>query len=206
MDYASARKAGSRGRTSHTLQGDEMKHIGIGLMLLLGGCAGIESSNPASPHYAYSPPWVAQLNQPLTIPPDAATVRLQYGQIVARNSVQEHDPFCVVELDTVRPVSQTLQPGRFEVWRVTRHINPITAAASPLIKMAYADNEVPTFLYFITEFRMRDATQPNLRGMTCAWNQMAPGNQGLMRHLTLDEIHSALGGWMRLMPAPERKR
>ncbi|MGK2950954.1 MAG: hypothetical protein ACSLEZ_01045, partial [Thiobacillus sp.] len=95
---------------------------------------------------------------------------------------------------------QTLQPGRFEVWRVTRSISPIAATASPWIRTAQVDSDTPSFLYFITAFRLRDAAQPNLRGITCAWNQMAPGNQGLMRHLTLDEIRSALGDWMRLIP------
>lgn len=183
-----------------------MKRIGIGLVLLLGGCAGLGSPDPASPYYAYSSGWTVQLNRPLTIPPDAATVRLQYGRIVPRNSVQEHDPFCVVELDTVRPGSQTLQPGRFEVWRVTRSVNPIAVArSSPYIQTGLVlDDDNPTFLYFITEFRLRDAAQPDLRGMTCAWNQMAPGNQGLMRHLTLGEIQSALGDWMTLIPPKER--
>lgn len=179
-----------------------MKCIGIGLILLLGGCAGPDLRDPASPYYAYSSGWTVQLNRPLTIPPDAATVRLQYGGIVPRNSVQEHDPFCVVELDTVRPEPQTLQPGRFEVWRVTRSVNPIAAArSSPYIRTGLVeDDDDPTFLYFITEFRLRDATQPDLRGMTCAWNQMAPGNRALMRHLKLGEIQSALGDWMTLIP------
>lgn len=179
-----------------------MKRIGIGLILLLGGCAGLESADPASPYYAYSSGWTVQLNRPLTIPPEAATVRLQYGRIVPRNSVQEHDPFCVVELDTVRAEAQTLQPGRFEVWRVTRSVSSITAAMKPpLIKALHIDNDgAPTFLYYITEFRLRDAAQPNLRGMRCAWNQMAPGNRPLMRHLTLAEIGSALGDWMQLIP------
>jgi hypothetical protein len=179
-----------------------MKAIGIGLVLsLLAGCSGLESADPASPYYAYVPGWVAQLNRPLTIPADAATVRLQYGRIVPRNSVQEQDPFCVVELDTVRAEPQVLQPGRFTVWRVTRSINPISAAALSLIKTAHADDDgEPTFLYYITAFRLRDATQTTLRGMTCAWNQMAPGNRALMRHLTLAEIQSALGDWMTLIP------
>mgnify|MGYP001571644288 CR=1 FL=1 len=179
-----------------------MKAIGIGLLLLLGGCAGLESPDPASPYYAYATGWVVQLNRPLTIQPNEATVRLQYGQIVPRNSVQEQDPFCVVELNTVREAPQTLQPGRFEVWQVTRIVDPITAAAkSPLIKARYVfDDGDPSFLYFITEFRLRDPAQPNLRGIRCAWNQMAAGNRMLMRHLTLNEIRGALGDWMSLIP------
>jgi hypothetical protein len=182
-----------------------MKAIGIGLLLILGGCAGLESPDPASPYYAYTTGWTVQLHRPLTIPPAAATVRLQYGQIVARNSVQEHDPFCVVELDTVGDAPQMLQPGRFEVWRVTRKIDPVSVARpSPWVKAhRVMDDGEPSFLYYITEFRLRDPAQPNLRSMRCAWNQFAPGNRMLMRHLTLNEIRWALGDWMSLIPPKE---
>lgn len=175
----------------------------IGFGLLLGGCASLESSDPASPHYAYSAGWTAALSRPLTIPRDAATVRLQYGRIVPRNSVQEYDPFCVVELDTVRAEPQVLRPGRFEVWRVSRSVSQVVATApSPFVRTGFSSGDgAPTFLYYITEFRLRDPAQPELRGLTCAWNQMAPGNQALMRHLTLAEIHGALGDWMRLAPS-----
>lgn len=185
-----------------------MKAIGIGLVVVvvLGGCAGLASTDPASPYYAYSTGWSVQLNRPLTIPPDAATVRLQYGRVVPRNGVQEQDPFCVVELNTVSDAPQTLQPGRFEVLRVTRSISTIMArdASSSFMNAQFSDDDgEPTFLYYITEFRLRDAAQPNLRGMTCAWNQMAPGNRPLMRHLTLDEIRVSLGGWVTLIPPKE---
>lgn len=177
-----------------------MNAMGIGLVLLLSGCVSLESADPGSPYYAYSSGWVVRLNRSLDIPSDAATVRLQYGRIVPRNSVQEHDPFCVVELDTVSSQTQTLQPGRFEVWRVTRSVSPIAAASSPFIKTGRSgDDYGSTFLYFKTEYRLRDRSQPNLRGMTCAWNQIAPSNRALMRHLTLDEIRQALGGWMTLV-------
>ena len=183
-----------------------MKAIWIGLVLLLGGCAGLGSPDPASPYYVYPSGWTAQLNRPLTIEPGAATVRLQYGRIVPRNGVQEHDPFCVVELNTVRPQPQTLQPGRFEVWRVTRSVSHIAAAPSLFAGVAIGgDDGGPSFLYYMTEFRLRDAAQPDLRGMTCVWDQMAPGNRALMRHLTLDEIQSALGDWMQLIPPKERR-
>lgn len=182
-----------------------MKTFALLGLLLLGGCAGLESPDPASPYYAYTSGWVVQLNRPLTIEPDAATVRLQYGRIVPRNSVQEHDPFCVVELETVRTEPQTLQPGRFEVWRVSRSVSPITVMVkSPLMQARYIEDDGdPSFLYFITEFRLRDPAQPALRGMRCAWNQMAPGNRALMRHLTLNEIRWALGDWMTLIPPKE---
>lgn len=181
-----------------------MKAMVAGLVLLLGGCASLESPNPASPYYAYTSGWAARLNQPLTIPRDAATVRLQYGEIVPRNSVQEHDAYCVVELNTVGAEPQILKPGRFEVWRVTRSVETLAAAASPFVKTRYVfDDTGPSFLYYKTEFHLRDPAQPNLRSMTCAWDQMAPGNRAFMRHLTLDEIRGALGNWITLIPPRE---
>ncbi|WP_296895024.1 hypothetical protein [Thiobacillus sp.] len=170
--------------------------------LLLAGCASLESPDPASSYYAYPPGWLAQLNQPLTIPPGSATVRLQYGQVVPRNGVQELDPYCVVELNTVRDTPQTLKPGRFQIWQVTRSVDFYAAAKSPLMKARYVDDDGGdvTPLYYKTAFRLHDPAQPNLRGMTCAWKQMVPGNPPLMRHLRLSEIRAALGDWITLIP------
>ncbi|MDP1927260.1 MAG: hypothetical protein Q8K62_01980 [Thiobacillus sp.] len=185
-----------------------MKSIMLGLVLLLGGCAGLQSLDPDSPYYTYSPGWVVQLNRVLPIDPGAATVRLQYGRIVPRNGVQEQDPFCIMEVNTLSRQVQLLQPGRFEVVHVTRSVSELSAAASPLIlpglmKTGLGGNDTPSFLYYVTTFRLRDAAQPDVRSLTCAWDQMAPGNRSLMRHLTLDEIHSALGDWMHLIPPKE---
>ncbi len=179
-----------------------MRVVALLGMIFLVGCASLESSDPASPHYAYTSGWTVRLERPLTIPGGAATVRLQYGRVVPRNSVQEHDPFCIVELETVRETAQTLHPGRFEVWRITRSVDPVSAALrTPFVRTRLIEDDGdPTFLYFVTAFRLRDPDQPALRGMRCAWNQMAPGNRQVMRHLTLAEIRSALGGWMTLLP------
>ena len=181
-----------------------MRTIGILAALLLGGCAPLVSPDPASPHYGYPAGWAVRLARALEIPPGAATVRLQYGRIVPRNGVQEHDPFCVVELTTVRPGPQILQPGRFEVWRVTRSIDTVAAAAAPFIKTGMMGHDtVPSRLYYKTRFHLRDPGQPNLLDMTCLWDPTAPGNRPFMRHLTLDEIRAAVGGWMTLIPPKE---
>jgi hypothetical protein len=178
-----------------------MKTIALGLAGLLAGCAGLQSDDPASPHYVFDPGWVVQVNRALTIPPGAATVRLQGGRIVARNSVQEYAPFCIVELETVRDQAQILQPGRFAVWRVTRHVDPISAAApAPLRTVRYDDGGEPSFFYYITQFRVRDPQPPNLRSLRCAWDQLAPGHRPFMRHLTLAEMRGALGDWVSLLP------
>lgn len=178
-----------------------MKAFAIVLAALLTGCASLASTDPASPYYAYSTGWTVELSRPLTIEPGSATVRLQYGRVVPRNGVQRHDPHCVIELNTVSDGPQTLQPGRFEVLRVIRSTNDFFVERESFLRtVGFVEDDGPVSMFFITEFRLRDPAQPALRGMTCAWDQFAPGNLGLMRHLSLGEIRSALGDWMRFIP------
>lgn len=164
-------------------------------LALLAGCAHTPDGAPLASHGRLV------LNQPLAIPPDAATVRLQYGRVVAFNAVQEHDPFCVFELDTVADKEQAVRPGRFDITRVGRSIE--TFAGMPvmpffrLVRVGLGDSDGgPSHIYYKTTFRLRDDAQP-VRALTCMSNQMAPGIP-IMRHLTLAEIRQALGGIMTL--------
>jgi len=177
--------------------------IGI---LVLGGCTSLQSPNPDSPYYAYPAGWVVQLNRPLPIESGSATVRLQFGQIVPNNSVQDAYPFCIVEVNTVSGASpQILQPGRFEVLKVRRSISEISASAAPYVQPGFmkVGVDLPSFLYYITTFELRPPQNSDVRNMRCAWNQMAPGNRALMRDLTLDEMRQALGDWISLIPPKE---
>ena len=175
-------------------------------MLFLAGCTALQSPNPASPYYAYPPGWVAQLNRPLPIEPGRATVRLQFGQIVPYNGVQDAYPFCIVEVNTVSgPSPQILQPQRFDVLKVTHSISAISASATPDNRPGFikAGADMPSFLFYITMFHLRPTQPSDIRNMRCAWNQMAPGNRALMRYLTLDEMRQALGDWISLIPPKE---
>lgn len=180
-----------------------MKTLVLAGILFLGACSGLSSPNPDSPYYAYPPGWVVQLNRPLPIEPGSATVRLQFGQIVPYNSVQDAYPFCIVEVNTVSgDRAQVLQPQRFDVLKVTRSVSEISASAAPDVQPGFmkVGADLPSFLYFITTFHLR-ATQPSdIRNMRCAWNQMAPGNRSLMRDLTLDQMQQTLGDWITLIP------
>ncbi len=182
-----------------------MRILAAGVLVVLGGCAIPGSSDPSSPYFAFGPGWQVQLHRTLTIPADAASVRLQQGSIVPRNSVQAHEPYCVVELETVRSEPQVLQPGRFEAWQVTRSSDSIAAAPAAISVTvgAQGHDTGPSFLYYKTEFRLRSDAQPAIRSLTCAWDQMTPGNRPFMRHLTLDEMRRALGGWISLNPPKE---
>ncbi len=137
-----------------------------------------------------------QLREALSIEAGAATARLQYGRIVARNAVQEHDPFCVFEIESVRSENQTVAPGDFAIVAISRSIEtiagmPVSPSGWLNRRVSLGNDDSPTHIYFKTAFRLRDPLQ-SVRALTCMSNQNAPGN-ALMRHLTLAEIRAALG-------------
>jgi hypothetical protein len=160
-------------------------------LILLAGLYGCSTTPDAT---AY-PVGGLHLHERLRIEPDAATARLQHGRVVARNAVQEQDPFCVFEIDTVRPETQVVQPGEFAITGISRSVE--TFAGMPVfprytMRVSLGDDDSPSHIYYKTTFRLRDAQQP-VRALTCMSNQNAPGNANFMRHLTLAEIRGALG-------------
>jgi len=119
--------------------------------LLLAGCAGAPSNGPDPGRLVLL---VAQ-----TIPPEFATLRLQYGKPVARNAVLEYDPFCVFEINTVSDSPQTARPDSFRVTRIGHSIDTIADAASDLpyptpIKVGLSDGSRPSHIYYKTWFRL----------------------------------------------------
>lgn len=171
--------------------------------LLLGSLNACTSLAPESPQVTGA----LQLHQNLQIPPDSASVRLQYGGIVASNAVQEQDPFCVFEIEQVGAQPQTVAPGRFRITHVVRSIEsfagmPIVPNAWPAAlnrRVSLGGDDSPTHIYYKTTFRL--ASEPaQVRSLSCMSNQNAPGNAALMRHLTLAEIRAALGSRFSLIP------
>ena len=148
-----------------------------------------------------------QLHENLPIEADSASVRLQYGRIVARNAVQEQDPFCVFEVEQVSAHMQNIAPDRFRIANVIRSIEsfagmPVFPQAWPGTlnrRVSLGGDDSPTHIYYKTTFRLASATQ-HVRSLSCMSNQNAPGNAALMRHLTPAEIRAALGGWFSLIP------
>lgn len=196
------------------------------LMISLLGCAQTRDYPPESPYYAYPGGARLTLDKPIEIPPEAATARLQYGGLVARNGVREEDPYCIFEIDTVKAEAQRIAPDSLTITGIQRRVQ--TFAGMPAAFYAYAvpfayagpgafgferrhphragfqrigfsDDDSPSQIYFITEFRLRSERQPDIRALTCMHNQMMPG-VSIMRHLTLPEIRQALGGYFTLMP------
>jgi hypothetical protein len=176
----------------------------IVLILSMSACAGIPDGAP--------PVGRLTLNGPVTIPPGAAPLRLQYGRPTAFNAVQEQDPFCVFELDTVGEKAQVVEPASFDILAVQFRIEAIAGAqASPFpvmrVSMSLYDDDDggPSHIYYKTAFRLGPNPQ-RARNLTCMSNQWMPGIP-IMRHLTLSEMRDALGSHFTLdLDGPRQNR
>lgn len=155
------------------------------LVMFLAGCANTPVGSSPEGHL--------RLNESLTIPPESASVRLQYGRVVASNAVQEHDAFCIFELNTRAEVAQQVASGRFAITRVARSVETLAGlpAWRPMRVALGDDGGGPTHIYYKTTFSLAGVGEP-ARSLTCMSNQNAPGIP-IMRHLTLAEIRQALG-------------
>lgn len=172
--------------------------IGLGLAALLSGCAGAREYGPESPHYAYPAGLTVELLRPLAIPPGEASVRLQYGRTVARNGVQEVDPYCIFEIDTVSDAVQMVAPARFRVTRIGRRMETFSGMpALPwrAIAAGLGRDDGPSHIYFVTEFRLQADGRPAVRALTCQHNV---ANVAVPHHLTLAEMRHALGDYFSL--------
>jgi hypothetical protein len=166
----------------------------LGLLLAVAGCGTSGQYGMDSPYYRYPDGVQLRLNQPLEIPAGSATLRLQHGQMVARNAVQEHDPYCIFELSTVAEAPQRVESDTFSVTRVLRSTSSIARSESRpagLVRVSMGDDAAgPTHYYYKTAFSLHSDAQPNVLMMTCQSNQ---NYTPLKRHLTLAEIRQALG-------------
>lgn len=170
----------------------------LGAALLLAACASPSDRGPDAPLPAYPAGITARLVQQLTIPPGAATVRLQYGHPVASNGVQETDPYCIFELDTVSEAAQGVAPETFPVTRVQRRVTSFSGMPvvfKPALAAGAGRDGGPSQIYYITEFRLRSDSGTRARALTC---QHEVSSTPIPHHLTLSEMRQALGDYFVL--------
>lgn len=145
-----------------------------------------------SPYYRYPENGRFVLNHTLEIPANWATARLQSGKVVSFGHVQEQEPHCIVELNTVRAEPQHIEPDTFIIVRVQRSISELAAASGFFIRAAFVSDNRPTQMFYKTAFTLRSDKQPGVLRMTCQSDQHAAG-MGIPRHLSVPDIRRALG-------------
>ncbi len=163
----------------------------------LAACASPDRHDPASPAYLYPAGIRLVLNRPVEIAADSATARFQSGRIVTPDTVRTAEPYCILEVDRVDARPRRIVPDTFAVAKVLRSAPEVDVGAGLFIRSAYADDETPSLRFFKTVFLLHSDRQPGVRSLTCQHHQYAAGT-GRPRHLTLPEIHQALGPWFSL--------
>lgn len=160
--------------------------------LLLGSCAMPGNYGPETSYYRFPEGSRLVLNRVLEIPAHWATVRVQFGRSVPFGHVQEQEPHCIFEINTVRPEPQRVEPDTFAIIRIERDISSI-AARPGFIRAAFSFSDgSPTQMFYKTLFTLRSERQPGVRHLTCQSDQYAAGI-AIPRHLTVPEIRQALG-------------
>jgi hypothetical protein len=170
------------------------------LALALTACQTTAEFPVTSPYFQIPVGSRLVLNQPIEIPPTAATVRLQFGKVVSRSHTQEFEPVCVFESKIVGETAQRIAPDSFEITRVRRGYSMLSAQAAPstgLIKAFWRDDVGSSRQYYKTEMFLHSTKQPQILYMTCqqAWE---PGGSLDLRPLTIAEIRQALGDYFSL--------
>lgn len=118
----------------------------------MAACGTTTEHGPDTPYYAYPNGMRLNLNQMLEIPPESTTVRLQFGRVVSRNADQEHEPHCILEIETVRDTPQHIEPDAFQVLRVQRGIwissfSPLEPAHAVRVGLG-GRGSGPTLIYY----------------------------------------------------------
>lgn len=163
--------------------------IALACVLFLAGCASIQ---PDSRDFGY-----LTLKQMLTVRPDEATIRLQFGQVVARNAVQEQEPYCIFEVDPVAQAPLPVAPAAYRITAVSQRVETFSGMpVAPAVFAAFGRDR-PSQIYYITRFRLDSPTRPKARSLTCQINA-ADAGFAYGRHLTMAEMQAALGCYFSL--------
>lgn len=170
-----------------------MKHMLLPILaVLLWACDTPRTYGPQTPYYRFPPGVRLVLNQPLEIPANWATARLQHGRVVPFGHVQEQEAHCIFEISTVRAVPQRVEADAFAVTSVRRSVSELAARPVFFVRSALADDDAPTPIFFKTTFLLHSERQPGVLRMVC---QVGPYSDDFARqqHLTVTEIRQALG-------------
>ncbi|MCI0505800.1 MAG: hypothetical protein L0Z73_06775 [Gammaproteobacteria bacterium] len=174
------------------------------LGFLIHACAG--TLQPARPmaHQVVKPGAILKLNRDLTIPPDQAGVRMQYGKFTEYRAINQWYPNCRFEVKNPAPAEQIIQPEEFVITQVSTEFQFVAAEQIKLAAFGigigmFGNNGGPTAEVMSTSFYIQSQTQPKVRRLICQhWEDPYDS-----RHLLLEEIQQALGDIIefRLTPA-----
>jgi hypothetical protein len=144
-----------------------------------------------SPYYVAPAGSHVVLNQALTVPPEEAGVFLQNGEAKPRGQVSFYDPYCRLELKTVRGAARTVAPDDMIVRKSVQQTLRTFAGAPGQQYAAASDRDDPnlTIQTYANQMLLDSQKQPEVDRLTCA--MVAWRGEG--RYPTIAEIRRTLG-------------
>jgi hypothetical protein len=174
-------------------------------LVLLQACAPMQIRDTQSGAWIPVEGGTLEVHRAIQVPAGHTRVFFQDGAVVAGN-VDEFEPFCQIQITTIRATAQTIRPDAFTVtprgeWSeevVERAAQPPFQLAAlrvgpPLSSMGDGVPSVRQMLYF----RLHSPAQPNVRDLACGGARRDLGDAAAP---TLQEIAAALGDYATLTP------
>ncbi len=166
--------------------------------LFLSACASHETYEGSPPSHRTPPGSYFTLEQTIEIPGEETTVYIQRGRILQSHEVEEWAPHCFFQLYTLVEEPRVVEPGQFEVQRVTREMSPLWVGLPT--EVAYGgDSSGPTQLFFRTRYYLNSPSQPDVWRMNCQIDRMEAQGPSFETYLTVDQVRETLAGIFSLV-------
>lgn len=167
------------------------------------GCAGTPYIPGPMAYQVVKPGSKLKLNQALTIQPDKAGVRIQFGKVVDRDSaINSWRANCRFEVYKPLPTEQIIQPEEFTITRVSTYELLVAAEQIKLaalsISVGMNDGGGPNAEEMTTTFHLQSQTQSEVKQLYCQHYEKVDDS----RHLMLEEIQQTAGDIFEFQLAP----
>lgn len=136
------------------------------------------------------------LHKEIPIPPEAARIKIQGGEVRHYGLVDEYEPFCELEVEEVRSVAQRVHPDEFVITKVDHRTYDVGLSRDRVASLGMRigfGGDGPLQTFYATILQLRSEAQPNVLKLTCQNDQRAFPGILYARHLTVAEIREALG-------------
>ena len=169
------------------------RHLLSLLALLTVACA--HSGN--APWYVPTGSTVT-INQPITIPSESASVKIQSGKPMSFQDINQYAPYCVLEVHKRMDTPQEVKPGQFTVTKNVQR-DYYTSVAPQIVASVGSSSSGP--IHYINDIYLTSPERDDVFRLSCQqysdpW-QFAPGQ----RWATVNQMQIALGQLITLSAA-----
>jgi hypothetical protein len=146
------------------------------------------AGDESSPFYKVPVGSTLTLNQPLTIQPRHASVRMQYGKVMTYSQIDAFYPNCDFEVRTIAKQATTINPDTF---LITKVVNEEDVAAGNWNVFAFfgSGDGGPSHVDYMTIMYLESVKQPDVLRITCThWEDPVEAE-----FLSIQQMRKAMG-------------